>query len=380
MMKEDVIISKMELINRSEHEEAIRTLYRHSYFPCMMSLNGSIVQNPVYEHLDKTTIERIQKDYGPNGLNNFKIMPLDLYLIKGLDKNKQPMLLFYYSGKPKSGWNSFLLPWGYSNKEKDVSELITNHEKDLEQFLNLKSKTVSITKRPNTKYLVSFKMDPGYRELVAYVYTFCYIDIAGDISDIAKREFEFTTGVHTRNFKWYYPEELEYDKKMMKLNGDVVRYIHETFETMLNNVPVSLDNTIKLFEHEFALSFAGEDRHIIDRIARALKKKGSEPFYDEFYKSELVGKSLSEYFKKKFGRNTQFVVTFLSENYSNKEWTNFEFSIARDEAKSRKSEFILPVRLDKTIVFGAPDDVAYIDFEKEGVRGTVDILIGKLSE
>lgn len=377
-MKVDEIISKVELINRSDHEEAIRTLFGHLHFPCMMSLNGSIVQNPVYDHLDKAMVERIQKDYGPNGQKDFKIMPLDLYIIKGLDKNKQPMLLFYFSGKPKSGWNNFLLPWGYSNKEKDVSELIQNHEKDLEDFLSLEPKTVSITKLPNTKYLVSFKMNPGYRELVAYVFTFCYVDIAGDISDIAKRDFGFTTGDHIRNFKWYYPEELEYDLEMMKLNGDVVRYIHEIFETMLNNVPVSLKNPIKFFEHEFALSFAGEDRHIVEKIAQALIEKGSEPFYDEFYKSELVGKNLSDLFKKKYGSNTQFVIPFLSENYPNKEWTNFEFSIARVEAKSRKTEFILPVRLDKTIVFGALDDVAYIDFEKEGVSGTVDILIGKL--
>lgn len=377
-MKEDDIISNVELINRPEHEEAIRTLYRHPYFPCIMSLKGSIVQNPVYEHLDKATIEQIQKDYGPNGLKNFTIMPLDLYLIKGLDKNKQPMLLFYYSGKPKSGWKSFLLPWGYSNKEKDISELIINHEIDLEQFLNRESKTVSITKQPNTKFLVSFKMNPGYTELVAYVFTFCYVNIAGDISDIAEREFEFITGGHTRNFKWFYPEELEYNKKMMKLNGDVIRSIHEIFETMLNGVTVSFNKPIKLFKHDFALSFAGKDRPIVERIAQALKEKGLDPFYDNFYKSELVGKNLSNYFKKTYGSNTQFVVPFLSKNYPNKEWTNFEFSIARGESKKRKSEFILPVRLDKTIVFGASDQVGHIDFETEGVDGTVDILIKKL--
>lgn len=377
-MKEDDIISNVKLIDRSEHEEAIRTLYRHPYFPCMMSLNGSIVQNPIYEHLDKATVELIQNDYGPKGLKNFTIMPLDLYLIKGLDKNKQSMLLFYYSGKPKSGWKSFLLPFGNSNKEKDISELILNHETDLEQFLNRESKTVSITKLPNTKYLVSFKMNPGYTELVAYVFTFCYVNIAGEISDIAEKEFEFINGFHTRNFKWYYPEELEYNKKMMELNGDVIRYIHENFETMLNSVTLSFDKPIKLFKHDFALSFAGKDRPIVERIAQKLKEKGFDPFYDDFYKSELVGKNLSNYFKEIYASNTQFVVPFISKNYPNKEWANFEFSIARDESKKRKSEFILPVRLDKTIVFGMSDHTGHIDFETEGVDGTVDILIQKL--
>lgn len=147
---------------------------------------------------------------------------------------------------------------------------------------------------------------------------------------------------------------------------------------MLNGVTVSFNKPIKLFKHDFALSFAGKDRPIVERIAQALKEKGLDPFYDNFYKSELVGKNLSNYFKKTYGSNTQFVVPFLSKNYPNKEWTNFEFSIARGESKKRKSEFILPVRLDKTIVFGASDQVGHIDFETEGVDGTVDILIKKL--
>ena len=382
-MKDDDIISNVNFNNR-EHGNDIRTLFRHPNFPCMMSIDGSIVNNPIYQNnnFESNLIEKIRRDFGPDGTKNFRIMPLDLYLTKGLDKDKQSMLLFYYSGKLMSGWKTFLMPFGDSTIEDDINKLIQNHEKDLEQFLKRKFDTISITKLPNTKYLVSFKMDPGYKELVAYVFTFCYVNITGDNPDIAKREFEFEypIGEYTRKFKWLYPEELEFEEKMMEVNGDVIRYIHKTFETMLNDVPVSLNESIKFFKHDFALSFAGEDRPIAERIARLLRSYNADVFFDDFYKSDLVGKDLSDYFKKTYGNDTRFVVPFISENYPNKDWANFEFSIARDEAKSRKSEFILPVRLDETKVFGLSDTIGHIPFEKEGISGTVDILIKKLSE
>ena len=78
------------------------------------------------------------------------------------------------------------------------------------------------------------------------------------------------------------------------------------------------------------------------------------------------------------GINTCFVIVFVSKEYSLKDWTNFEFSIARGESKVRGTEFILPVRLDNTTLFGLPDDVAYLDFNTEGIEGIVSAVIDKL--
>jgi hypothetical protein len=352
MKKEDEIILKANLEDRPIHVEAIRALFKHPNFPRMMCLNGSIVENPIYDYLEESTIDRIRLDYGPNRSKNFRIMSLDLFLIKGFDKKKQPMLLCYWSGKPKSGWKSFLILFRDSNKEKNVPDRIKNHEKDIETFLQRKPKTVTVTKLPDTKYLVSFKIDQGYKELVAYIFTFCYVNISGDNSDIARKEFEFPAGDYTRKFKWYYPEEMEEDKRMIEVDGDVVRYIHNIFETMLTDVPISIANPIKIFEHEIALSFAGEDRSIAERIALSLRSKGIDVFFDEFYQSALWGKNLSDYFKEKYGKKARYVVPLISKNYVVRDWANFEFSIARDEAKSRKSEFILPLKLDDTRVVG----------------------------
>ena len=223
--KDDEIISTTNLFNLKDHENAIRTLFRRPDFPCMMSTNGLIVKNPIYNNLERDIIDKIRNDYGPNGIKNFKIMPLDLFLIKGLDENNQPLLLCYWSGKPKSGWKSYLILFRDSNKEKNITERIQNNEKDIEIFLHRRKKTVKVKKRSDDNYLVSFKIDQGYKDLVAYIFTFCDVIITGDNDDIAEREFQFNEGSYTRKFKWYYPEEMEKDERMMEVDGDVIEIV-----------------------------------------------------------------------------------------------------------------------------------------------------------
>lgn len=132
------------------------------------------------------------------------------------------------------------------------------------------------------------------------------------------------------------------------------------------------------FEYDVALSFAGEDREIAEKLANKFRSVDIRVFYDEFYKAKLWGKNLSQYFKKVYGSKTRYVMPLISQYYPVKDWTNFEFSIARDEAKTRKTEFILPVRLDNTGIYGLKDNIAYIDYNIEKIDGIVQKLQCKL--
>jgi len=134
------------------------------------------------------------------------------------------------------------------------------------------------------------------------------------------------------------------------------------------------------FEFDIAISFAGEDREIAEELASKLRTKDIEVFYDRFFKGELWGKELTKYFQDVYGPKTRFVVVLISEYYPIKDWTDFEFSIMREEAKKRKTEFILPVRIDDTEIEGIKPDVAYLDFQKEKIDGIVNCLIEKLSK
>lgn len=362
-----------------EHKNAIRTLFRRPDFPCMMSTNGLIVKNPIYDNLERDIIDKIKSDYGPNGIKNYKIMPLDLFLFKGLDENNQPMLLCYWSGKPKSGWKSYLIMFRTSNKEKNITEKIINHEKDIETFIHRMQKTVEVKKRSDSNYLVSFKIDQGYKDLVAYIFTFCDVIISGDNNDIAKIEFQFNEGTYARKFKWYYPEEMEKDERMMEVDGDVVKYIHNTFETMLTDVAISITNPIEIFEYDVALSFAGEDRKYSDQLAKLLDERGIKVFYDYYETAELWGKNLYQHFQSIYRDKARFCVVFVSQSYAEKVWPRHELEQAQARAFRENEEYILPVRIDNTEIPGINDTRGYIELKTTTMEKIADSVITKLS-
>lgn len=134
------------------------------------------------------------------------------------------------------------------------------------------------------------------------------------------------------------------------------------------------------FEHEVAISYAGEDQQIAEQIAHSLKKKGISIFFDKFYKTDLWGKKASSWFKKTYGKSSRFVLVLVSRHYPVKDWANFEFSVATAEEKKRNKEFILPVRLDNTKLPGLSTDKIYLDFKKEGLDEIVNCLFQKVKK
>lgn len=176
-----------------------------------------------------------------------------------------------------------------------------------------------------------------------------------------------------------YKEAIELLDKVLKIKPDDYQSLKNK-DNILEKIKDEYMNKSKqgAFKYDVALSFAGEDREVVEQIAIKLAENNIQVFYDEFEKTKLWGKRLSTHFQTIYGENTCFVVVFVSKEYSLKDWTNFEFSIARGEAKFRNTEFILPVILDNTPLFGLPEDMAYLDLEAEGVDGIVDAVINKI--
>lgn len=132
------------------------------------------------------------------------------------------------------------------------------------------------------------------------------------------------------------------------------------------------------FDYEIALSFAGEDRSIARQIASGLQSRGVRVWYDEFERTQLWGKDLSDELRSRYSERTRYVVLLVSGHYAIKDWTDFEFAIARKEAGRRSKEFILPVRLDNTPLPGLRSSIAYLSLKEFGVDGIVDEIIRKL--
>ena len=134
----------------------------------------------------------------------------------------------------------------------------------------------------------------------------------------------------------------------------------------------------KPYEFDFAISFSGENRHVAERLAKKLVESGAKVFYDGFYQARLFGKRLDREFSRVYGYGTRFFVPIVSADYVAKAWPSYEWTIAKLEAKQRNEEFILPLRMDDSILVGLPDTVAYVDLRHTSITRVAAILIEKI--
>ena len=132
------------------------------------------------------------------------------------------------------------------------------------------------------------------------------------------------------------------------------------------------------YEFDFAISFSGECRPRAEELAELLVAKEASVFYDNFFRGHLLGKRLDNEFSWVFGPETRFFVPFVSAAYTQKQWPQYEWSIAKREAEKRREEFILPLRVDDSLLVGLPDTVSYLDLRCTGLKEVADLLFQKL--
>ena len=82
-------------------------------------------------------------------------------------------------------------------------------------------------------------------------------------------------------------------------------------------------------DFDVALSFAGEDRAYVDRVANLLRDRGVKVFYDRFEEADLWGKNLYDYLSELYQRRARFTVMFISRAYGAKRWTDHESAAAQ---------------------------------------------------
>jgi hypothetical protein len=134
--------------------------------------------------------------------------------------------------------------------------------------------------------------------------------------------------------------------------------------------------TSKKYQFDVCLSFAGEDRRYVERVANELREMGVRVFYDRYQEVELWGKDLYSHLNDVYSNAARYCVLFISANYATKVWTNHERSAAQDRAIRENREYILPVRFDKTIVPGLRSTTGYVNLEGIKPRELAE-MIGK---
>lgn len=131
-------------------------------------------------------------------------------------------------------------------------------------------------------------------------------------------------------------------------------------------------------DYDIALSFAGEERDYVDRVANLLKERGVKVFYDLFEEADLWGKDLYVHLSEVYHKRARFTVMFISQAYANKLWTNHERKSAQARAFQEAQEYILPARFDDTDIPGVLSTVGYVSLKGRPPEDLVSIITKKL--
>ncbi len=131
-------------------------------------------------------------------------------------------------------------------------------------------------------------------------------------------------------------------------------------------------------QYDVVVSFAGEDRIIVEELVNLLVSKGISVFYDSQQQAQLWGKDLYQYLDEVYSNSAKFCIIFVSESYMKKAWAKHELKSAQSRAFNQSSEYILPIKLDDTELPGISENVGYIDARNTSVNEIVGLLISKL--
>lgn len=68
----------------------------------------------------------------------------------------------------------------------------------------------------------------------------------------------------------------------------------------------------------------------------------------------------------------------LSAHYAEKQWTSHERRAAQSRAFTENREYILPVRIDDTLIDGFLDTTAYVDARKKSPEQIAELVVAKV--
>lgn len=133
------------------------------------------------------------------------------------------------------------------------------------------------------------------------------------------------------------------------------------------------------YKYDVAISFAGTERTLAERLATLARDQGFEIFYDNFYPEELWGKDLVFFFDDIYRKQSHYCVIFVSAQYSSRMWTNYERRSAQARMlEERGGEYILPIQVDESELAGMPPTLGHLSLKEHTIEQIADLLIKKL--
>jgi hypothetical protein len=134
-------------------------------------------------------------------------------------------------------------------------------------------------------------------------------------------------------------------------------------------------------KYHVALSFAGEDRKYVEKVAAQLAADGVDVFYDKFEEATLWGKDLYAHLKDVYENRALFTVMFISKHYKDKVWPKHERESAQARALESNKEYILPAFFDESVsVPGLSKTTGRISLTDRTPEELAELIVKKLKD
>jgi hypothetical protein len=234
-----------------------------------------------------------------------------------------------------------------------------------------------ILREPGIRAITSEEVSEGLtlpEEDVALIFTF--LSHLGDFwnggAGYGDRPGQYSVTIADEKVKREYLRYKNIDDLLVRLGEQ--RSGRNTSESSTSSAIVSSGNS----RYDVCLSFAGEDRKYVERVAATLLAAGIVLFYDKYEQVSLWGKDLYQHLSEVYRKQARYCVIFISKSYSEKLWTKHELRSAQARAFEDNREYILPVRLDETELPGVLPTIGYIS--NKSPEDLADLIICKLQD
>lgn len=142
---------------------------------------------------------------------------------------------------------------------------------------------------------------------------------------------------------------------------------------------MAVATTVQAFAYDIAVSCAGNDKQYATTLVTSLRTAGLSVFFylDPSVQADLVGTDLQVTLLNVFARQARHCLILISKNYLTSEYTNLERQGALDRAR-KEPGYLIPVRLDDSILPGLPESIAYFDARSKSVPEITALTSKKL--
>lgn len=238
---------------------------------------------------------------------------------------------------------------------------------DINYIKNIYKEVKEYSKRYNIKTINTSLLGTGMGGLSAT-----------EVFDVLKSYFENEENINLRIFVISKNVYNTLNNGNVYENAVKVRYVSESSQYD-HIVDFLINGTTNKYDYDVTLSFAGEDREYVEKIAVNLKQRGIKVFYDKFEVANLWGKDLYQYLSHIYKDNARFCIVFVSQKYKEKAWTMHELKNAQNRAFHENKEYILPIYLENVELDGLNDTIGHLKTSEYTYEEICDIIIEKIN-